>query len=112
MDTLEEMRVYMRNLITDEWVDFAPGEWIDQYESRVFDALAIHGATFGGTLAMTGTPEHGRITIYASPLGEVIVDYDWFTMAVSEASFARQAEPTAAEPAPPQPAQPQQPPAA
>lgn len=106
MDALDEMRVYVRNLMTNEWVAFAPGEWIDQYESRVFDAIAMYGATFGGTLSLTGTPEHGRVTVYASPLGEVILDYDWFTWKASEVPPTIQLKSPASEPAQQQQQQP------
>lgn len=85
MGPTDELRVYLRDLTTNTWLNFAAGEWIDQYEDRIMDAMAVHAAALGGTLSMTGTPESGRVTVYEAVTAAVILDFDWHTMTLAEA---------------------------
>jgi hypothetical protein len=36
-------------------------------------------------LCLTGTPECGRVTVYASATQDIVVDFDWHTMTIAEA---------------------------
>ncbi|SIL99595.1 Uncharacterised protein [Mycobacteroides abscessus subsp. abscessus] len=81
---MDELRVYLRDLISGEWIHYAPDAWIDQYYNRIAAAIERHGSTVGGSFALTGTPERGRMTV-CDVAGDVVLDFDWQTMTVSAA---------------------------
>jgi hypothetical protein len=58
---------------------------VEQYPARVQDALDIHAATFGGSFAITGTPERGRLSVFNAD-SERVLDFDWMTMSVGTAA--------------------------
>lgn len=79
---MDELRVYLRDLTSGEWTAYAPGTWIDQYLNRIAAAIERYADTVGGSLALTGTPERGRITV-CDAQDAVVLDFDWQTMTVS-----------------------------
>lgn len=82
MDT--ELRTYLRDLRSGEWITYTPDAWIGQYRARIDDALVKHAATVGGSFAITGTPERGRLSVLDTD-GNPVLDFDWHTMTVSQA---------------------------
>ena len=82
MDTL---RVYLRDLTSGEWITYSTDAWLEQYPARVRDALDVHAGTFGGSFAITGTPERGRLSVFDTN-SERLLDFDWMTMTVDEAA--------------------------
>jgi hypothetical protein len=81
----DELLVYLRDLTANTWTHFPASEWIDRYAEQIRAVLDIHRATLGGTLCLTGTPECGRVTVYASATQDIVVDFDWHTMTIAEA---------------------------
>lgn len=81
---MDELRVYLRDLTSGEWTWYAPAAWIDQYYNRIAACIERHAATVGGSFALSGTPECGRMTVFTAE-DEVILDFDWHTMTVSAA---------------------------
>lgn len=79
-----ELRTYLRDLTSGEWVGYTPEVWLDQYQARIDDALVRHSRTFGGSFALTGTAERGRMTVCAVG-GAIVLDFDWHTMTVEQA---------------------------
>ncbi|CPW72794.1 hypothetical protein [Mycobacteroides abscessus] len=79
---MNELRVHLRDLKSGEWIAYAPEVWIDQYYNRIGAAFERHAGTFGGSLALSGTPERGRITVWTADK-EVVLDFDWQTTTVS-----------------------------
>ncbi|MFA5707533.1 hypothetical protein [Mycolicibacterium sp.] len=88
---MNDLRVFLRDLTQQTWVNFEPGQWIDQFEGRISAAMTAHAATFGGTFAFTGTAESGRVTVY-SKARDVLIDFDWHTMTLEEAMGSEAAE--------------------
>jgi hypothetical protein len=84
-EQFDEVLVYLRDLTADSWTHFPAGDWIDRYAEQINAVLDIHSATLGGTLSLTGTPERGRVTVYAAVTQNVVVDFDWHTMTIAEA---------------------------
>lgn len=82
MDT--DLRTYLRDLTSGEWIVYTPQVWLGQYQARIDDALVRHGHTVGGSFAITGTAERGRLTVCDAD-GAVVLDFDWHTMAVEQA---------------------------
>ncbi|MBS4102845.1 hypothetical protein [Tsukamurella paurometabola] len=88
MDSIEpastELRVYVRDLISGELVAYPAGEWLGIYAAGINSAIQLWQASLGGTIAVTGTPEQGRVTV--NDAGRVIVlDSQWWTVAVDAA---------------------------
>lgn len=81
MDT--DLCVYLHDLQRDEWATCDPVAWLDGYRDLIGDALAIQAKTLGGTLALTGTAEVGRVTVSA-PGGVIVADAQWMTMTRAE----------------------------
>lgn len=79
-----ELRTYLRDLTSGEWIVYAPEVWLDQYQARIDDALVRHAHTVGGSFAITGSPERGRMTV-CDIEGGVVLDFDWHTMTVEQA---------------------------
>lgn len=79
-----ELRTYLRDLTTGEWITYTPDVWLGQYQARIDDALVRHGHTVGGSFAITGSPETGRMTVCAVD-GAVVLDFDWHTMTIEQA---------------------------
>lgn len=84
-EQFDEVLVYLRDLTTQTWTHFPAVEWIDRYAAQIRAVLDIHRATLGGTLSLTGTPECGRVTVYAPATQDIVVDFDWHTMTIAEA---------------------------
>lgn len=81
---MDELRVYLRDLTSGEWISYAPNDWIDQYYNRIAAAIEQHGTTVGGSFGLSGTPERGRMTVWTVD-NEAVLDFDWQTMTVSAA---------------------------
>lgn len=81
---MDELRVYLRDLISGEWIHYAPYAWIDQYYNHIAAAIERHGSTVGGSFGLSGTPERGRMTVWTADK-EAVLDFDWQTMTVSAA---------------------------
>ena len=81
MEKLIELRVSLRDLITDTVVaTYDQIRWVDQHAAHVSAALEQWVKTLGGTIMITGTPEVGRVTIYQTSTDTTpVVDFDWFT---------------------------------
>jgi hypothetical protein len=78
---MDDVKVYLRDIRSKEWMSYTPGAWIPQYYARIEDALCVHRDTVGGSIGLTGTPERGRLTV-CDVDGAVIYDFDWRTQAV------------------------------
>ncbi|KXP08717.1 hypothetical protein [Tsukamurella pseudospumae] len=78
---MDDVRVYLRDLRSKEWIRYTAEEWITQYYARIEDALCEYRDTFGGSLGLTGTIESGRLTV-CDANDKVVLDFDWRTEAV------------------------------
>ncbi|MFD9828553.1 hypothetical protein ACFWXB_13855 [Tsukamurella tyrosinosolvens] len=81
---MDDIKVYLRDMQSGEWISYAPEDWIKQYYARIEDALVVHQGTFGGSIGLTGTPERGRLTVCDAG-DKVVLDFDWHTMTVETA---------------------------
>lgn len=78
-----DLCVYLHDLLRDEWAACAPLDWLDGYGGLIADALAIQAETLGGTLALTGTTEAGRVTV-SDTGGAIVADARWMAMTRAE----------------------------
>lgn len=73
----------MRDYVEREWIIYEAHDWLTEHPEVVRDALGTQVETMGGTLALTGTAERGRITINDAA-NRIIIDVDWQTMTRAE----------------------------
>lgn len=83
---LEPVMVYVRNITYNTWQRFTPSEWIDAYRDCMAYAVEMHLRSMGGELIISGTPEHGRITLVHGDGDDIIANFDWYTMTISQAA--------------------------
>ncbi|KMV17705.1 hypothetical protein ACT17_15410 [Mycolicibacterium conceptionense] len=76
-----QLRVYLRDILSGEWISYSTEDWLPQYYARINDALVQQQLTMGGTIAITGTPEQGRITVNDADR-VIILDMDWRTKTI------------------------------
>lgn len=86
---MDDVTVRLRNLQSGEWTKYAPTTWLRDYYAFVEDSLCCWRDTLGGSFAVTGTPEQGRLTV-CDVDGKVVRDYDWRTV-VSEVGAGKAA---------------------
>lgn len=86
---MNDVRVHLRNIQTGERTSYAPVVWLEDYSPFIEDSLCCWRDTIGGSFAVTGTPEQGRLTVCDID-GSVVRDYDWRTVVV-EASVSEAA---------------------
>ncbi|KXP12700.1 hypothetical protein AXK57_00110 [Tsukamurella pulmonis] len=84
-ETLDaQLRVFLRDLISGELVAYPAEEWLPAYADGVNEAIELWQASLGGTIAITGTPEQGRVTVNDAD-HIIILDSQWWTVAVDAA---------------------------
>lgn len=79
-----QLRVYVRDLISGELVAYPAEEWLSAYAEGINAAIQLWQASVGGTIAITGTPEQGRVTVNDADR-VIILDEQWWTVAVDAA---------------------------
>lgn len=79
-----ELRVYLRDLIDGDLTVFPAEAWLQLYAAGITEAVAMQQQTLGGTIAITGTPEQGRITINDADHAIILVT-QWWTVLVDAA---------------------------
>lgn len=82
---LDPVHVYVRDILTQQWVCYSPAQWADTYRERVRIMVEAHIRSAGGELTISGTPECGRITLARSCGDDVLLDYDWYTLTMQQA---------------------------
>ncbi|QIP38034.1 hypothetical protein G9444_0790 [Rhodococcus erythropolis] len=84
-ETLDaQLRVYVRDLLGGELVAYPAEEWLNEYASGINAAIQLWQASLGGTIAITGTPEQGRVTVNDADR-VIVLDSQWWTVAVDAA---------------------------
>ncbi|MBS4102903.1 hypothetical protein [Tsukamurella paurometabola] len=84
-ETLDaQLRVYVRDLISGALVAYPAEEWLGVYASGINAAIETWQQSLGGTIAITGTPEQGRVTVNDANR-TIILDSQWWTVAVDAA---------------------------
>lgn len=79
-----QLRVYLRDLISDELVAYPAEEWLNVYAEGVNAAIHLWQVSLGGTIAITGTPELGRVTVNDADR-VIVLDSQWWTVTVDAA---------------------------
>ncbi len=79
-----QLRVYVRDLLGGELVAYPAEEWLGEYPVGINEAIQLWQQSLGGTIAMTGTPEQGRVTVNDADR-VIILDTQWQTVAVDAA---------------------------
>ncbi|OSC34682.1 hypothetical protein B8W67_05390 [Mycolicibacillus koreensis] len=82
---IERCYVYLRDILTGEWARIEVSDWADTYRARVATAVSRQMGTFGGELTLSGSPERGRVTLINAEGDQIIMDFDWYTLTVSQA---------------------------
>lgn len=84
-ETLDaQLRVYVRDLISGALVAYPAEEWLNAYAAGINAAIETWQASLGGTIAVTGTPEQGRVTVNDAD-HVIVLDSQWWTVAVDAA---------------------------
>lgn len=79
-----QLRVYVRDLISGELSAYPAGEWLGQYAAGINEAIQLWQQSLGGTIAITGTPEQGRVTVNDADHA-IVLDQQWWTVTVDAA---------------------------
>ncbi len=79
-----QLRVFLRDLLGGELVAYPAEEWLNAYAEGINEAIQLQQQSLGGTIAITGTPEQGRVTVNDADR-TIIVDSQWWTVAVDAA---------------------------
>ncbi len=84
-ETLDaQLRVYVRDLLGGKLVAYPASEWLDEYAAGINAAIETWQQSLGGTIAITGTPEQGRVTVNDADR-VIVLDEQWWTVAVDAA---------------------------
>lgn len=82
---LDPVYVYVRDILTQQWMHYTTAQWADTYRDRVLIMVDEHIRSFGGELTLSGTPECGRITLTRGDGDDTLLDYDWYTLNMRQA---------------------------
>ncbi|MGX9294417.1 hypothetical protein [Tsukamurella paurometabola] len=76
-----QLRIFVRDLIGGELVAYPASEWLGQYAAVINGAIETWQQSLGGTIAITGTPEQGRVTVNDADR-VIVLDEQWWAVAV------------------------------
>ncbi|MGC5024410.1 hypothetical protein ACLQ3K_06595 [Tsukamurella sp. DT100] len=76
-----QLRVYVRDLLGGELLASPAEEWLNVYAAGINEAIQLWQASLGGTIAITGTPEQGRVTVNDADR-VIVLDEQWWAVAV------------------------------
>lgn len=79
-----QLRVFVRDLIDGDLTEYPAEEWLNAYAPGVNEAIELWQASLGGTIAITGTPEQGRVTVNDADR-VIVLDTQWWTVTVDAA---------------------------
>ncbi|NMD55845.1 MULTISPECIES: hypothetical protein [Tsukamurella] len=84
MDEFEadtQLRVFVRDLIDGDLTGYPAEDWLNAYAEGGNEAIELWQASLGGTIAVTGTPEQGRVTVNDADR-VIVLDTQWWTVTV------------------------------
>ncbi|QRY83668.1 hypothetical protein JVY00_17700 [Tsukamurella tyrosinosolvens] len=79
-----QLRVYVRDLTSGEPSPTRPRSGSPSTPRGINAAIEMWQASLGGTIAITGTPEQGRVTVNDADR-VIILDSQWWTVTVDAA---------------------------
>ncbi|AUN38660.1 hypothetical protein [Tsukamurella tyrosinosolvens] len=79
-----QLRVFVRDLLGGDLTAYPADEWLQTYAVGINAAIETWQQSLGGTIAITGTPEQGRVTVNDADR-VIILDSQWWTVTVDAA---------------------------